>query len=180
MKAVYHALAPLNHKAKKFTLFIKILDMFKDRGLRSLAIRIGSFYFVWILVIIGMGAYIESMASTTSYNNSIQKKTIVKPAARAKSTPSSAKPAKTKSNTKQFSYAGVWDRLAMCESSGNWQINSGNGYYGGLQFKLSSWQAVGGDGLPHQASKHEQILRGQKLKKFRAGMPGLNAAANYL
>lgn len=60
--------------------------------------------------------------------------------------------------------AGVWDRLAQCESGGNWSINTGNGYYGGLQFSLSSWRAVGGSGYPHQASKSEQIARAEMLK----------------
>lgn len=59
---------------------------------------------------------------------------------------------------------GVWDRLAACESGGNWHINTGNGYYGGLQFSLSSWRGVGGSGYPHQASKAEQIKRAQILK----------------
>lgn len=59
---------------------------------------------------------------------------------------------------------GVWDQLAACESGGNWSINTGNGYYGGLQFALSSWQAVGGSGYPHQASKSEQIHRAQLLQ----------------
>ena len=44
----------------------------------------------------------------------------------------------------------VWDRLAQCESGGNWAINTGNGYYGGLQFSLGTWQAYGGSGLPEQ------------------------------
>jgi hypothetical protein len=60
--------------------------------------------------------------------------------------------------------AGVWDRLAQCESGGNWKINTGNGYYGGIQFSLSSWRAVGGSGFPHSASKAEQIRRGELLK----------------
>lgn len=59
---------------------------------------------------------------------------------------------------------GVWDRLAACESGGNWGINTGNGYYGGLQFSLSSWRAVGGSGYPHLASKSEQIARAEMLK----------------
>jgi LysM repeat protein len=59
---------------------------------------------------------------------------------------------------------GIWDQLAMCESGGNWSINTGNGYYGGLQFTLSSWQAVGGSGYPHLASKSEQIYRAQLLQ----------------
>lgn len=60
-------------------------------------------------------------------------------------------------------YGGVWDQLAQCESGGNWAINTGNGFYGGLQFTLSSWQAVGGSGYPHHASKAEQIARAESL-----------------
>lgn len=59
---------------------------------------------------------------------------------------------------------GVWDRIAACESGGNWSINTGNGFYGGLQFTLSSWRAVGGSGYPHQASKSEQIARAEMLR----------------
>ena len=58
----------------------------------------------------------------------------------------------------------VWDRIAACESGGNWGINTGNGFYGGLQFTLSSWQAVGGTGYPNQASREEQISRGAMLQ----------------
>jgi hypothetical protein len=57
----------------------------------------------------------------------------------------------------------VWDYLAMCESSGDWHINSGNGFYGGLQFLPESWRAVGGTGMPHEASREEQIYRAYKL-----------------
>jgi hypothetical protein len=57
----------------------------------------------------------------------------------------------------------TWDRLAQCESGGNWAANTGNGYYGGLQFSLSSWQAVGGSGRPDQASRETQIAMGQRL-----------------
>lgn len=57
----------------------------------------------------------------------------------------------------------VWDQLAQCEAGGNWSINTGNGFYGGLQFTLSSWQAAGGSGYPHQASREEQIARGEIL-----------------
>ena len=57
----------------------------------------------------------------------------------------------------------TWDRLAQCESGGNWAANTGNGYYGGIQFSLSSWQAVGGTGYPHEASRETQIAMGQRL-----------------
>lgn len=61
----------------------------------------------------------------------------------------------------------VWDRLANCESSGNWAADTGNGFYGGLQFTLSSWNAVGGTGLPSDASRTEQIMRAQKLQAIQ-------------
>ena len=50
-----------------------------------------------------------------------------------------------------------WDAIAQCESGGTWAINTGNGYYGGLQFTLSTWQANGGTGMPNLASRAEQI-----------------------
>jgi hypothetical protein len=57
-----------------------------------------------------------------------------------------------------------WDALAECESGGDWSINTGNGYYGGLQFSLSSWQAVGGPpGLPSDYPRETQIQMGQRL-----------------
>ena len=62
----------------------------------------------------------------------------------------------------------TWDRLAQCESGGNWAMNTGNGYYGGLQFSLATWHDVGGTGYPHQASKAEQIERG-KILQAQAG-----------
>jgi len=57
----------------------------------------------------------------------------------------------------------TWDRLAQCEAGGNWAANTGNGYYGGLQFSLSSWQAVGGSGYPHEHSRETQIEMGKRL-----------------
>lgn len=57
----------------------------------------------------------------------------------------------------------VWDVLAVCESSGDWQANTGNGFYGGLQFLPESWWLVGGEGLPHEASREEQIHRAELL-----------------
>ena len=57
----------------------------------------------------------------------------------------------------------AWDRLAQCESGGNWAANTGNGYYGGIQFSVASWQGVGGSGRPDQASRETQIAMGQRL-----------------
>ena len=60
-------------------------------------------------------------------------------------------------------YSQVWDQLAQCESGGDWSIDTGNGFYGGLQFQQSSWEAVGGEGRPNDASKEEQIQRAYAL-----------------
>ena len=55
-----------------------------------------------------------------------------------------------------------WDAVAACEASGNWSTNTGNGYYGGLQFTLGTWHANGGSGMPHLASREEQIRVAQR------------------
>lgn len=79
-------------------------------------------------------------------------------------------PVSVRTNTAtSSSYAAVadgsiWDRLAQCESGGNWAINTGNGYYGGVQFSLATWQSLGGTGYPHQASREEQIARASALQ----------------
>ena len=58
----------------------------------------------------------------------------------------------------------AWDRLAQCESGGNWSINTGNGFYGGVQFHPVTWKAMGGSTeYAHQASKAEQIQVAEKV-----------------
>ncbi len=58
---------------------------------------------------------------------------------------------------------GVWDRLADCESGGDWAANTGNGFFGGLQFVLSTWAANGGSGMPNQASREQQISVAERV-----------------
>ncbi len=58
-----------------------------------------------------------------------------------------------------------WDAVAACESGGNWGIDTGNGYSGGLQFKQSTWEANGGSGNPANASKEEQIRVAENVKQ---------------
>lgn len=60
----------------------------------------------------------------------------------------------------------TWDRVAQCESGGRWNINTGNGYHGGLQFAPSTWRAFGGGQFAssaHQASRAEQILVAERV-----------------
>ncbi|GAA5168130.1 transglycosylase family protein [Ornithinimicrobium tianjinense] len=87
----------------------------------------------------------------------------------------------------------VWDRVAECESGGDWSINTGNGFYGGLQFWHPTWQSFGGEDFApyaHQATKLQQITIGQKVLKVqgpgawpvcsvRAGLTMENGLAPY-
>jgi uncharacterized protein YabE (DUF348 family) len=74
------------------------------------------------------------------------------------------KPSTSKSSGGSTPSGSVWDKLAQCESGGNWSINTGNGYYGGLQFSLSTWRAYGGSGLPSNASREQQIAIAKKVQ----------------
>ena len=75
-----------------------------------------------------------------------------------------------------LSYGGtsVWDDLARCESGGNWAINTGNGYYGGLQFSHATWLGHGGGEFaeyPHEATREEQIIVAERLRAVRGYAP---------
>ena len=68
--------------------------------------------------------------------------------------------------TAQAAPAHNWDGVAACESGGNWHINTGNGFYGGVQFSASTWRAYGGDryaGRADLATKSEQIAIAEKV-----------------
>jgi uncharacterized protein YabE (DUF348 family) len=64
---------------------------------------------------------------------------------------------------------GVWDAIAACESGGNWAANTGNGYYGGLQFNLGTWAAYGGSGRPDQNSREQQIAVAERVRDASGG-----------
>jgi hypothetical protein len=73
-----------------------------------------------------------------------------------------------------YSGSSVWDDLAQCESGGNWAINTGNGYYGGLQFSYATWHGYGGGEFaeyPHQATRQEQIIVAERLRAARGYAP---------
>lgn len=61
----------------------------------------------------------------------------------------------------------TFNSLAQCESSGDWSDDTGNGFYGGLQFTLESWETVGGTGNPADASQNEQIARADMLEQLQ-------------
>ncbi len=77
----------------------------------------------------------------------------------------------------------VWDRLAQCESTGNWAINTGNGYYGGLQFDSATWRAYGGTEFApqaHQATREQQIAVATRVRDDRGGYGSWPACARKL
>jgi len=63
----------------------------------------------------------------------------------------------------------TWDAVAQCESSGNWAINTGNGYYGGLQFTQSTWDAYGGQ---QYASRADLATKDQQIAVAEATLAG--------
>ncbi|HEX5986288.1 MAG TPA: transglycosylase family protein [Nocardioides sp.] len=97
----------------------------------------------------------------------LKSKVLSKPRAAIEKVGTKERPAEPAAN-----FAGgntVWDQLAQCESGGNWAINTGNGYYGGLQFNLGTWRSYGGTGYPHQASRETQIAIATKVRDASGG-----------
>jgi hypothetical protein len=66
---------------------------------------------------------------------------------------------------------GGWAALRRCESGGNYQTNTGNGFYGAYQFDLQTWQSMGGTGLPSDAPPEEQDARARALYASRGAQP---------
>jgi LysM repeat protein len=91
----------------------------------------------------------ESSSSSDSSSSSSDSSTGSSSSASASSAPASG---------------SVWDQLAQCESGGNWGINTGNGYSGGLQFAPGTWAANGGTGSAHNASREEQIRVAERVR----------------
>ncbi|AQP44179.1 resuscitation-promoting factor [Tessaracoccus flavus] len=93
----------------------------------------------------------------------------------SKSSSSSSTPAaSTSSSGLNLAREAMWVRIAECESNNRWNINTGNGYYGGLQFNLPTWRSVGGTDFapyPHQASRAEQITVANRLYAQRGTQP---------
>ena len=78
-------------------------------------------------------------------------------------------PQPTAPRTNYSSGSSAWDAIAACESGGNWAANTGNGYYGGLQFNLSTWQAYGGTSRPDLTSREYQISIAEKVRAASGG-----------
>jgi hypothetical protein len=57
----------------------------------------------------------------------------------------------------------IWAAMATCEAGGNWASNTGNGFYGGLQFTMGTWSSYGGTGIPQAASPSVQIMVARRI-----------------
>ncbi|MFW5469112.1 ubiquitin-like domain-containing protein [Knoellia sp. CPCC 206435] len=100
------------------------------------------------------------------------------PAPTRSSAPAPSAPAPSAGNTSgagiNLSNAAMWDRIAQCESGGNWSINTGNGYYGGLQFDIRTWLGAGGGDFASRAdlaSRAEQITVANRVYADRGLQP---------
>lgn len=72
----------------------------------------------------------------------------------------------------------IWTDMAQCESEGDWSRNSGNGYYGGLQFNTTLWAEAGGEDLPSDASQAEQTMRADMVQKEQGWKPWPNCSSS--
>lgn len=78
---------------------------------------------------------------------------------------------KAKSTPASPGDGSVWDKLAQCESGGRWNVNTGNGYYGGLQFNYSTWGGYGGYATADLAPKEIQIQKAEEIRARRGFSP---------
>lgn len=114
-----------------------------------------------------VGTKVEPKVTSRSAERTASPKTSSKAATSESAAPASG-------GALNVARADMWDRIAQCESTGRWNINTGNGYYGGLQFSLATWRSVNGTDFaayPHQASRAEQITVANRLYAQRGLQP---------
>lgn len=99
-----------------------------------------------------------------NYDNTATQNNYDNTATQQYSAPQAPQPAPQQPAQASTAGSGVWDQLAQCESGGNWSINTGNGFSGGLQFAPSTWAAYGGQGDASTASREQQIAVAEKVQ----------------
>jgi uncharacterized protein YabE (DUF348 family) len=117
----------------------------------------------------------ESSSSSGSSNSSSSADSDSEDAAASSSSSSDSDSSSSSSAPVSSGSSGInWDGIANCESTNNWSINTGNGYYGGLQFDLGTWASGGGDAYasrPDLASREEQIAVAENVAASRGTSP---------
>ncbi|GAA1388870.1 ubiquitin-like domain-containing protein [Luteococcus peritonei] len=120
---------------------------------------------------------VEKASTSSSSSSSSSSSTRSKPAEKTSATASTKTASSSSSSSaggSNLARAAMWDRIAQCESGGNWSINTGNGYYGGLQFDRQTWLANGGGAYAptaNLASRAQQITIANKLYAQRGLQP---------
>jgi uncharacterized protein YabE (DUF348 family) len=103
-------------------------------------------------------------------NGEVVKRTVVKQRVLSRPVATIVKVGTKQAVESNFASGGtVWDQIAQCESGGNWAANTGNGYYGGLQFNAGTWRAYGGSGMPHENSREQQIAVAERVAAAEGG-----------
>ncbi|SDF51830.1 resuscitation-promoting factor [Klenkia brasiliensis] len=109
--------------------------------------------------------------------------TAPRPAPAASSSSSSSGGGNTGASAPASTSGLNWDALARCEAGGNWAINTGNGYYGGLQYNVSTWNAYGGAEFasrPDLATREQQIAVGERTYAARGTSPWPSCGSRLL
>jgi hypothetical protein len=134
----------------------------------------------WVLAVLVSGGYIvaHSEPTLTPLPKVVAIPTQAEPEPTVTRKPKPKPKPEPKPVTRSTPRDSVWDKIAECESSGDWSNNDtgNNGHYGGLQFSISTWKSVGGPGLPHHQSREVQI-KYAKILQARSGW-GQWACAN--
>ena len=120
---------------------------------------------IWV----GLGAVVALTAAViigtmlrTGTPGGVTSATSAPAAAAAPSAQAPAMPPATAPSAAQAPVS-TWDKVAQCEGGGDWATSTGNGFHGGLQFTASTWRSFGGSGMPHQASRTEQIAVAERV-----------------
>jgi hypothetical protein len=137
------------------------------RSLKPIWVSLGAVVALSAALIVGAVLRTGTPDGNTSSAASVPG-TVTTPAAQAPAVPPSTVPIAAQTSapatpTDTGTPVSTWDKVAQCESGGNWATSTGNGFHGGLQFTTSTWRSFGGSGVPHQASRTEQIAVAERV-----------------
>jgi resuscitation-promoting factor RpfA len=135
------------------------------RSLKPIWVSLGAVVALSAALIVGTMLRTGTPDGNTSSAASVPG-TVTAPAAQAppsSTVPIAAQTGAPATPTDTGTPVSTWDKVAQCESGGNWATSTGNGFHGGLQFTTSTWRSFGGSGVPHQASRTEQIAVAERV-----------------
>src|SRR4051794_674567 len=151
------------------------------RSLKPIWVSLGAVVALSAALIVGAMLRTGTPDGNTSSAASVPG-TVTTPAAHAPAVPPSTVPSAAQGGapatpTDTGTPVSTWDKVAQCESGGNWATSTGNGFHGGLQFTPPTWRSFGGSGVPPQASRTD---RANRCRRTRARRPGLEGLARLL